>query len=80
MESATVTIEETESASPKQALMPFDAAASTAWAVPLRLLRPLIQHIGKRLRAFGSIIVQPASLNCLRKKRQIRFLRGIQTA
>ncbi len=107
---------EIEPTLPKQPLMPFDATASTAWAIPfafddyLQLLdwsgrairsdkagaipnhhppildrlgmdpEHFIQHVGKRLRTFGSAIGQPASLIRLCEKRQIRFLRGIQTA
>ena len=37
-------------------------------------------YLGKRMRTFGSAIGQPASLIRLSEKRQIRFLRGIQTA
>ena len=107
---------ETEQALPKQPLIPFDATASTPWAIPfafddyLQLLdwsgrairgdkagaisdhhppildrlgidpEPFLQHIRHRMHAFGSAIGQPASLTRLREKRQIRFLRGIQTA
>ncbi len=111
--------EATEPAEPvlsKHPLMPFDATASTAWAIPfafddyLQLLdwsgrairsdkagaipnhhppildrlgidpEPFLQQIRHRMHAFGSAIGQPASLTRLREKRQIRFLRGIQTA